>query len=348
VRFRLTQRGLTLGAIVLTAVVIGMGVALAVSSTPWFCGACKSHVPYVDEWRASAHDGVNCEQCHTKPGALFFLTAKLEALQQPVHQLTGDYEKPILGTVLNQSCRRCHSNDILFNPVSRSGIRVQHRHLIEAGFLCIRCHSTQAHGDAVPQGARTYPSMDQCLLCHNNRFTNPQGQVATAECDLCHTRRDYSAAPKSHSDPDWGEDHGAVGILSTCTACHTEKDSCSKCHQGVAMPHAETWISRHGRAVGRSGEQACEMCHDTRKYCLTCHQVKMPHPNDFVGRHPKVADKVGTTTCFNCHLVANCQACHTEHNVGDPRAHQLFKGVKYTMPATPTAAPTAVTAGAGG
>ena len=169
-RFRLTKRGVTVGAIVLTIVVIGIGVALAATSTPQFCGACKSHVPYVDEWRLSAHDGVNCEQCHTKPGPFFFLTAKLEALQQPIHQLTGDYEKPILGAVLNQSCRRCHNNDLLYNPVSKNGIRVQHRHLIDAGFLCMRCHSTQAHGDAVPSGSRTYPSMDQCLLCHNNQY----------------------------------------------------------------------------------------------------------------------------------------------------------------------------------
>jgi nitrate/TMAO reductase-like tetraheme cytochrome c subunit len=96
-RFRLTTRGLTIAAILLTVVVVGIGVALAATSTPQFCGSCKSHVPYVDEWRRSAHDGVNCEQCHSKPGPFFFLTAKLEALQQPIAQVTGDYEKPILG-----------------------------------------------------------------------------------------------------------------------------------------------------------------------------------------------------------------------------------------------------------
>ena len=171
-------RGLTIAAILLTVVVVGIGVALAATSTPQFCAACKSHVPIVDEWRASAHNDVNCEQCHTKPGPFFFLTAKLEALQQPIAQITGDYEKPILGYVLNQSCRRCHNNELLFNPVSKNGIRVQHKHLIEAGFLCMRCHSTQAHGTAVPEGSRTYPSMDQCLICHNNEYRAPDGQVA--------------------------------------------------------------------------------------------------------------------------------------------------------------------------
>jgi len=345
VRFRLTTRGVTIGAIVLTIAVVAVGVALAVTSTPRFCGACKSHVPYVDEWRLSAHNGVNCEQCHSKPGPFFFLTAKLEALQQPIHELQGDYEKPILGTVLNQSCRRCHNNDLLFNPVSRNGIRVQHKHLIEAGFLCIRCHSTQAHGDAVPEGSRTYPSMDQCLLCHNNEYTDAAGQVATAECDLCHTKRDYAAQPVSHADPSWMDRHGSIGILSTCSACHVEPDACSKCHNGVEMPHDAVWISEHGSTVDKKGEKACEQCHDTKRYCVTCHEVKMPHPADYVATHPRAAERVGTRTCFNCHVVGNCQACHEAHNSGEPRAHQLFEGVEFKLPATGSPTPAATGAG---
>ena len=340
-RFRLTTRGVTWTAVILTVVVVGIGVALEATSTPQFCGACKSHVPYVDGWEASAHSDVNCEQCHTKPGPFFFLTSKLEALQQPVHELVGNYEKPILGTVLNQSCRRCHDNDLLFNPISRGGIRVQHKHLIEAGFLCIRCHSAQGHGDAVPEGSRTYPSMDQCLLCHNNTYTTETGQVATAECDLCHTRPDYADQPASHDESGWMEDHGSIGILSTCSACHTEPDACTSCHGGVRMPHRDTWISRHGVRVDAEGQKSCEQCHDTKEYCQTCHQVAMPHPEDFAGTHPKTTERVGAQTCFNCHVVANCQACHEEHLGGDPRAHQLFDGVKYEPLATPSVTPTA-------
>ena len=39
-RFRLTTRGLTFAAILLTVVVVGIGVALAASSTPQFCSTC--------------------------------------------------------------------------------------------------------------------------------------------------------------------------------------------------------------------------------------------------------------------------------------------------------------------
>jgi len=336
VRFRLTTRGVTVAAIVLTVVVVGIGVALTATSTPQFCAACKSHVPYVDEYEKSAHRGVNCEQCHSKPGPFFFLTAKLEALQQPIHEWFGNYEKPILGAVLNQSCRRCHNNDLLYHPVSKNGIRVQHKHLIEAGFLCMRCHSTQAHGTAVPEGSRTYPAMDQCLLCHNNQYKAPDGRVATSRCDLCHTRPDYAAQPTSHDVPEWRVNHGSVGILSTCSACHVKKDACSKCHGGVEMPHSTLWISRHGAQVEQKGTKVCTQCHDTEDYCQTCHQVKMPHPNDFVATHPMVTARKGDQTCFNCHVLANCQACHEVHTGGDPQAHQLLGGVKYTPAASPS------------
>jgi nitrate/TMAO reductase-like tetraheme cytochrome c subunit len=338
--FRLTTRGLTIAVILLTVVVVGIGVALAATSTGLFCSTCKTHVPYVDEYKKSAHRSVNCEQCHSKPGPFFFLTAKLEALQQPIAQITGDYEQPVLGYVLNQSCRRCHTNETLFKTVSKGGIRVNHKHLIEAGFLCMRCHSTIAHGTAVPVGSRTYPVMEQCLICHNNKYTAPDGTVATSRCDLCHTRRDYGAVPVSHKSSEWSTRHGAVGVLSTCSACHLKKDSCTKCHSGILMPHPSNWLYGHGAEAESRGRQSCAQCHDVKRYCKTCHQVRMPHPGDFVSSHFKAVARTGAPSCFNCHTLDNCQACHEQHAAGDPRAHSLFNGIQYTPP--PLSSPTPV------
>jgi nitrate/TMAO reductase-like tetraheme cytochrome c subunit len=328
--FRLTRRGITVAAIVITAAVVFVGVALAATSSPRFCSSCKSHVPYVEEYDKSAHRDVNCEQCHTKPGPFFFLTSKLEALQQPIAQITGDYEKPILGYVLNQSCRRCHTNQDLFKTISAAGIRVNHEHLIEAGFLCQRCHSTVAHGKAVPEGSRTYPAMDQCLICHNNDYKAADGTVATSRCDQCHATPASGAVPATHDQADWATRHGAIGILSTCSACHRAKDACTKCHGGVLMPHPEAWIREHGKTAEAKGRQTCSQCHDVKQYCNTCHKVPMPHPEGYVASHPRQAARTGTPTCFNCHVLDNCQACHEQHASGDPQAHSLFQGVDYT------------------
>jgi hypothetical protein len=113
------------------------------------------------------------------------------------------------------------------------------------------------------------------------------------------------------------------------------------------MPHAEEWISEHGKDVEARGDnEACNQCHDTKQYCKTCHQVEMPHPKGFVSSHPGVTVEKGTDTCFNCHVVANCQACHGLHSAGDPQAHKLLRGTPFTLPATP--APSASPLAGGG
>jgi hypothetical protein len=349
VTFRLTVRGLTVAVVLITVLMVGIGAALAGTSTNWFCGLCKSHEPYIRGTLDSKHADVNCEQCHTKPGPFLFLTAKMEALEQPVKQMTG-YEEPILGTVMNQSCRRCHTNDDLFDLISASGINVQHRHLIEAGFLCNRCHSAVGHGEAVPEGSRHEPTMFQCLLCHNNRYTSLEGEVATADCEQCHTKKDYAATPSTHDDAQWEEQHGSVGILSTCSACHHEPKmasleledtgapTCRECHDGLLMPHPDSWLRRHGARSVALGEESCASCHDAQDYCDTCHQLGMPHPKGYVARHGAKAQAVGAA-CLNCHSVDNCQACHGQHRDGAPQAHQLFKGVEYEPPPAQAAEP---------
>ena len=241
--------------------------------------------------------------------------------------------------MLNQSCRRCHTNETLFNPISKNGIRVQHKHLIEAGFLCMRCHSTVAHGTAVPAGSRTYPVMEQCLICHNNHYTAPDGTVATSRCDLCHMKRDYGAMPVSHKAPDWSTRHGAVGVLSTCSACHIKKDACTKCHE--RLPHAapvQLALRSRRRRRRRRAARPARSATTSRRTARPATQVRMPHPRRLrLETHSKAVARTGAPSCFNCHTLDNCQACHEQHASGDPRAHSLFKGIQYTPPAHPVA-----------
>jgi nitrate/TMAO reductase-like tetraheme cytochrome c subunit len=332
-RIRVTTRKVTIGTIFVTLLFVGMAVAMTSTSSAGFCSSCKNMKPAVRGYKISTHKGVNCEQCHTEPGPFFFLTAKMEALQEPISQFFGTYELPIVGTVANQSCRRCHTDDQLFGVISKNGINVSHKHLIQAGFQCVNCHSTVAHGDAVPVGSRTYPTMDKCLVCHNNKYTAADGTVAVATCNLCHKQPNYGSKPISH-DSQWLTTHGSMGILSTCSACHTKPNACSRCHNGLEMPHVAGWLTKHGATVKTGGKNACSLCHDTKVYCQTCHQVQMPHPKDFLGTH-NIAAANAKDTCFTCHQVANCQACHDAHGVGTPAAHDLFKGETWSP--SPTA-----------
>ena len=189
------------------------------------------------------------------------MIAKLEALQQPIHQLTGDYEEPILGTVLNESCRRCHTNDTFSRPVSKNGIRVQHSHLVAAGFLCKRCHSTTAHRTAVPVGSRTYPIMEQCLICHNNHYTAADGtsprlplRPVPREAQLRRRTRLAQAAGLEHSprcrrrafDLQRLAYKNRIRAPTATTAC--------SCH--TRTPGCTATVPRRRRAVGRPASSA--------------------------------------------------------------------------------------------
>jgi nitrate/TMAO reductase-like tetraheme cytochrome c subunit len=337
-RIRVTTRKVVVSAVVVTAFLVLVGFALLWTSTATFCSLCHTMKATVTAYEKSAHAGVNCEQCHTKPGPFFFLTSKLEALQEPVKQFTGNYEEPILGVVQNASCRRCHTDEQLFPTISRSGINVNHEHLIEAGYQCVTCHSTVAHLDAVPEGARTEPTMDQCLVCHNNHYTAADGTVAVSRCDLCHVKPAPGTRPETHTT-DWLEIHGSAGILSTCTACHPQKPgeqssagaqyvsglNCVSCHHGIVMPHPDAWLQEHGGVSLKKGEGSCTQCHDAKTYCAGCHHVPMPHPADWVSAHPRIA-RADAATCMNCHKAENCNACHLAHQKGSPPAHQFLTG----------------------
>ena len=337
-RIRVTTRKVVVTAVVVTAFVVLMGFALVYTSSTAFCGLCHTMKASVAGYERSSHASVNCEQCHTKPGPFFFLTSKLESLQEPLKQISGDYEEPILGVVQNASCRRCHTDKQLFPTISKNGINVNHKHLIEAGYQCVTCHSTVAHGAAVPEGARTTPAMDQCLVCHNNHYKAPDGTVAIGTCDLCHVKPAAGTEPANHV-ADWLRIHGSAGILSTCSACHppvkgappppggwTSSRDCKSCHRGVLMPHPEAWLSEHGAASLEKGDRSCVQCHDKKTYCGGCHGVRMPHQSNWLVTHGTVVRARDAAACMNCHKFENCSACHLAHQTGSPPAHHFLTG----------------------
>jgi nitrate/TMAO reductase-like tetraheme cytochrome c subunit len=152
------------------------------TSQPSFCDRCHVMNEYVDTWDQSAHTGINCEHCHINPGLFSFLGGKIAGLQVVANYITGHYEDySFNASVTNAACLECHE-EILDKNVRdvSSGIRVSHAHIIEGGGKCMSCHSTVAHGDAVSIGSATYPTMQTCLVCHDD-VTAP-----LSDCGLCH------------------------------------------------------------------------------------------------------------------------------------------------------------------
>ena len=152
------------------------------TSQPSFCDKCHVMNKYVDTWQASAHTGINCEHCHINPGLFSFMGGKIAGLQVVANYIIGHYEDySFNAAVTNAACLECHGDLMEANfRDTEVGIVVSHKEIIGAGGKCMNCHSTVAHGDAVPIGSATYPTMQTCLTCHDDR-TAP-----LSDCELCH------------------------------------------------------------------------------------------------------------------------------------------------------------------
>jgi nitrate/TMAO reductase-like tetraheme cytochrome c subunit len=151
------------------------------TSQPSFCDKCHVMNTYVDTWQASAHTGINCEHCHINPGLFNFMGGKIAGLQVVANYITGNFDDDSFSaSVSNAACLQCHGDLLVPEKVTfDDGISVSHRHIMDNGGKCMDCHSTVAHGDAIPVGAATFPTMDRCMKCHD-------GTTAPTDCVLCH------------------------------------------------------------------------------------------------------------------------------------------------------------------
>ena len=174
---------------VLLTVVLGGAAMLALTgasmwwtSQPSFCDSCHPMEPFVKEWAVSSHKSVNCEKCHTTPGLFGFIGGKIAGLQVVANYVKGDFTDSSFNAVVsNASCLQCHE-EIMEKNIHTDGaiaIVVSHKNIIESGGKCNFCHSTVAHGDAVPEGSRTHPTMSACMKCHDDK-------TAPLKCELCH------------------------------------------------------------------------------------------------------------------------------------------------------------------
>lgn len=152
------------------------------TSQPSFCGRCHVMTPYIEAWGRSAHQDVNCESCHLTPGFFGFIGGKIAGLQVVMNYIRGNYEDwSFNAAVPNISCVQCHEEVLEKNlHDGGTGITVSHINIVELGGKCINCHSTVAHGGAIPIGSETHPTMATCLRCHNDTD-------APLDCALCHT-----------------------------------------------------------------------------------------------------------------------------------------------------------------
>ena len=217
------KRVLAAGAVVFGIGIVGIifmsGFSFWWTSQPSFCAKCHPMQKFVDAWAQGPHKDVTCEKCHVTPGLFGFIGGKIAGLQVVMNYVRGNYEDYSFNAAVgNASCLQCHEG-ILSKNIHTTGamdVLVSHRNIVENGAKCVGCHSTVAHGDSVPIGSQTHPTMSTCMQCHN-------GSVAPVKCSLCHVSGEPDIEGSGNQPSDFGptpsappetlpSDHPAFGV----------------------------------------------------------------------------------------------------------------------------------------
>jgi nitrate/TMAO reductase-like tetraheme cytochrome c subunit len=286
--------------IAIAAIFVGILVwPVAAMDNATYCTSCKAMQPQAKTLALSAHNGIDCTECHIPPGKAEAVKWRLREARNIWADYLGMPTTAQKGSVpTNANCLKCHPLDKI--PNEGHGVRMNHAEHLDRNLNCVDCHSTVSH--RLP-GQKELVSMVTCLMCHSERGTAP------SDCGFCHPVPD-----KSKHAPDFMEDHGvqAEADPQSCLRCHHDKAKfCDSCHSYPPPSHfSGTWRYEHALPA-KTDPANCEACHD-KAFCNQCHQVD--HPDDWVQKHGAIAAK-GPQACLVCHPRSMCDACHLKEGV---------------------------------
>lgn len=265
------------------------------------CQKCHAKLlePSSQETDSFAHynhvsKGISCKQCH------------------------GDLVHGKENKDFQQICVDCHKNGVA-KPKSHSNPEFKVTHgqtFLRNNNGCELCHS---------EGK----TKELCQNCHGVAMPHPANFVDKHTVGINTTAT--PVVKTANTAPAAAVSAKAAGT-EVCLNCHLEKPdnlprkavSCQGCH-GITMPHAQDFLTGHGKVVQDQGDKTCLNCHkdhpagQTRlaKSCDSCHGIKMPHPQNFQSQHAATVKTSGTTVCLNCHKndgkprkAKTCEECH--------------------------------------
>lgn len=282
------------------AIGLKVGFRTVAAVTP-LCGGCHETRAQYDGWKKSPHADVACLECHAKPGLAGYVGAPFRALGSLGVKLTGG-KRTVVAYTDDDICLRCH-DEILDDLVTKDGIKMSHRQVVDDARRCADCHAGVGHRLAGETSFTRFASMDKCVDCHKTKRLR--------RCGLCHDKKPGAGladpakmGPLAH-DSKWARRHGAADA-DDCRVCH-DKKFCAACHK-TEMPHPAQWPLKHGLAAVDEGK--CGQCH-RQKFCDACHILPMPHGRGW--QHSQAARKQ-RDLCDRCHEEKSCKTCHDLHD----------------------------------
>ncbi|MCL2654472.1 MAG: hypothetical protein FWD65_02065 [Coriobacteriia bacterium] len=296
--------------VALVVVLMVMTVAIAATSSYWFCAECchKVQDDAVAAYGRGSHNQVSCLACHLPANAdpVTFLYHKVHsAIGELPMTFANSFEVPLNAESKvslsseefpDTQCTQCH--DMSTRKVtSSSGIIFDHSTHTNLKIRCTFCHNRAGHnedglalkGVQPKTGDKAYPhpnylTMDGCFRCHSL----DSNAVAPGQCKVCHTQTDIATLkPKDHMGVDFLHSHGRLYLDEEKKVEDAEKET----GQQAPTP-ASVQQDLDNLAAGKGTGSAAS---DSFAWPVA--------PIDTVN------------TCYTCHTRADCEACHEKSGI---------------------------------
>lgn len=144
--------------------------AIDYTSRPAFCGSCHLMQTRFISYERSLHHKAACIDCHSKPGFVGEMEAKLNGIKYLYYAHMGYKDVQILrAEVPNASCLRCHKIEEMDAKMQRAISAVQHpptshkSHVVDLNISCTSCHGNIMHVNLEGQSKKAFGS---CHNCH--------------------------------------------------------------------------------------------------------------------------------------------------------------------------------------
>lgn len=327
------KRFLLFTGIYIVLFLIVLAGAAEYTSRPSFCPTCHYMESFYQSWRVSAHNKVDCVECHFEPGLSGVIKGKLNGLVQIVSYVSSTYKKrKPWAEIPDNTCSRsgCHERQAFQDTTYEfKGVSFNHKHHLQElrrgkTLKCTSCHSQ------IVQGTHIEVTESTCFNCHFKKSSDPEHKFAKlSECTTCH---DWKSKTKEQM-ANFRYDHSnVVKNEISCNGCHTNtvagngdvgKERCFQCHfETDRLEKYDNTELIHGTHITKHSLK-CSNCHlsiqhevqkmdpSTPPNCISCHSNShSAQLNLYTGENGINTEKMPSVMYLNG---INCKGCHIFH-----------------------------------
>jgi nitrate/TMAO reductase-like tetraheme cytochrome c subunit len=337
-------RFLKYASTVIILLVILIAAAAEYTSRPAFCPTCHYMETFYQSWRTSAHNKVDCVECHFEPGISGTVRGKLNGLVQIVNYISLSYKKrKPWAEIPDNTCARsgCHETQAFTDSTYNfKGIQFSHKHHLQElkrgkTLKCTSCHSQIVQGTHIEVTAST------CFNCHFKKSDDPEHKYdKLSNCTTCHDFKNKTREEMANLR----YDHTTVAQNNiSCLNCHTNttagngevnKERCFQCHfENERLDKFDNTEFMHTTHISKHSVR-CFTCHNPIDHkiqkidpsappdCKSCHSdAHTSQVSLYTGENGFNVDKNPSIMYLNG---INCRGCHIFHET-DPKDIKTFK-----------------------